>query len=162
MEKRTLKVKGSKPELYTVKVEHHGNGKLIARCNCDAGENKLYCKHRFGVLRGETANVVEGAEHVGTVAAWYEESDLKDAVLDAEERKQATKEADRRRAKIEKKVFDEVAIAVSEGVNTDDVYAHERDLMNATVQKAEAKASEQMAWRHVADMMNGIPQKQGV
>lgn len=31
---------------------------LIASCNCAAGENGQYCKHRIDILKGDTSKIV--------------------------------------------------------------------------------------------------------
>lgn len=52
-------IEGSKGDHYLVTFEKQG-GSLHAFCSCPAGENGLYCKHRFGLMDGSTARLLSG------------------------------------------------------------------------------------------------------
>lgn len=57
MERLVFSVSGSKGDIYTVTFECNG-GNLNAFCTCQAGQNGVYCKHRFGLMDGEYNKLV--------------------------------------------------------------------------------------------------------
>lgn len=61
METREFLVQGSALEPYKVTFKKVG-GNLSAYCTCPAGENGMYCKHRFNILEGSTKGIVSGNE----------------------------------------------------------------------------------------------------
>lgn len=70
-------VKGSAPDPYRVTFVRPGLGELFAYCTCPAGEMGQYCKHRFGILRGSTSNVVSrNFDQVATIKSWLAGSEL--------------------------------------------------------------------------------------
>ena len=50
-------VQGSQVEPYIVTFSKHDDN-FIATCTCAAGENGMYCKHRFNILSGIKSNIV--------------------------------------------------------------------------------------------------------
>ena len=52
-----FEVSGSKGNIYEIDASREG-ANLIITCTCPAGQNGLYCKHRFALLDG----VVDGLE----------------------------------------------------------------------------------------------------
>lgn len=88
MEKKIFFVQGSAKEPYKVTFQKNGN-KLSAYCNCPAGDNGQYCKHRFNILGGIIDGIVSGNEpDVEIVILWLTGTDVEAAlndVKDAEE-----------------------------------------------------------------------------
>ena len=55
---------------------------LSAFCTCLAGINGQYCKHRLGILRGETKGIVSDNKSDATVvASWLPGTDIEQALL---------------------------------------------------------------------------------
>lgn len=78
-------VLGSAAEPYRVTFMLDGNN-LSAFCTCPAGENGQYCKHRFGILRGEEKGIVSNnVAKVKEVAAWLPGSDVEAAMMEVAE-----------------------------------------------------------------------------
>lgn len=93
MDSVTIKVKGSGKEPYTLRLEHEG-ATLRAYCDCQAGSHGMWCKHRRWIFDGKDSKVVEGAEHVPTVAQWYQEINLRVIMEAAEEIKRSAAAAE--------------------------------------------------------------------
>jgi uncharacterized Zn finger protein len=75
-----FEVQGSAKEPYTVLFLKSGNN-LSAYCTCPAGQNGMYCKHRFGILKGSTKGIVsDNADQVEIVASWLAGSDVEAAM----------------------------------------------------------------------------------
>lgn len=73
-------VQGSAPEPYLVVFRKSGNN-LTGLCNCPAGENGMYCKHRFRILAGSTEGIVsENITDVEIVKSWVKGSDVEKAL----------------------------------------------------------------------------------
>jgi len=93
----TFDVEGSAPSPYRVTFENRGGGNLAAFCTCPAGQNGLYCKHRFSIMGGDTAGIVSGNEpEVRLVAEWLKGSDVErslEALHEAERHLDAAKRA---------------------------------------------------------------------
>ena len=80
MEQITFKVQGSQPEPYTVTFNRDGK-KLVCLCNCQAGVNGLYCKHRLNILMGSIEGVVGGTEEdVKTILSWLPGTKIEEAL----------------------------------------------------------------------------------
>jgi hypothetical protein len=106
--KATFRVQGSEAEPYEV-VFHKEGTNLQAYCNCKAGENGLYCKHRFAILSGDASRVVSAnAGEVTVVAGWLKGSDV-EAALGTVFEMEREMEAAKRRLSAAKKA---VAIAM--------------------------------------------------
>ena len=88
MKELNFLVKGSAADPYEVSFVIDGKN-LSAFCTCPAGNNGQYCKHRFGILRGETKGVVsDNATDASVVASWLPGTDVDEAlkaVSDAKE-----------------------------------------------------------------------------
>ena len=81
MQEVRFRVQGSAREPYEVHFINHGDGNLSAYCTCPAGQNGLYCKHRFRILDGVTAGVVsENPTDVALVVAWLPGSNIEAAL----------------------------------------------------------------------------------
>ncbi|WP_417607082.1 SWIM zinc finger family protein [Primorskyibacter flagellatus] len=53
---------------YNVQVYSTDDGPVIT-CDCPAGENGQYCKHRFALISGDEREVVEADAQVREIAA---------------------------------------------------------------------------------------------
>jgi uncharacterized Zn finger protein len=89
-------VQGSAVEPYKVTFKKDGSN-LSAYCSCPAGENGMYCKHRFRILSGEAEGIVSGNEKdVSMVEGWLPGSDVERAMREvalAERRLEEAKKA---------------------------------------------------------------------
>lgn len=78
----SFKIQGSAAEPYTVTFEKRSPTGLSAYCTCPAGENGLYCKHRFNILDGETKGVVSGnRDDVKIIQAWLVGTDVERSII---------------------------------------------------------------------------------
>jgi hypothetical protein len=76
METAKFLVQGSAPEPYVVVFRKNGNN-LTAQCSCPAGENGMYCKHRFRIMEGSDENVISNNKSdVQLIASWLIGSDV--------------------------------------------------------------------------------------
>jgi len=81
MKEREFLMEGSAPEPYRTTFMLEGTN-LSAYCTCPAGEHGQYCKHRFGILRGETKGIVsDNIDQVAEVASWLPGTDVDTAIL---------------------------------------------------------------------------------
>lgn len=93
-----FQIQGSAPSPYDVTFVNRGDGNLSAYCTCPAGENGQYCKHRFGILNGDTKAIVSGNEHeVRLVVEWLAGSDIEVAL---QELSLAERELDRAKKEV--------------------------------------------------------------
>ena len=82
MQKLTFKIQGSADEPYTLTFEKPSEGNLNGYCTCPAGQNGVYCKHRFGLLDGEVKNIVSGNESdLPVLAEMFKGSDVETTYL---------------------------------------------------------------------------------
>ena len=80
METITFMVQGSAAEPYRVTFKKNDSN-LSAYCTCPAGENGMYCKHRFRILSGETKGIVSGNENaVASAVTWLSGTDVEQAI----------------------------------------------------------------------------------
>lgn len=80
MNEITFFVQGSAPAPYLVIFRKSGNN-LTGLCNCAAGENGMYCKHRFRILAGSTVDIVsDNIQDVEIVKTWLKDSDVEKAL----------------------------------------------------------------------------------
>ena len=80
MESIEFMVQGSALEPYHVVFTKEGNN-LNAYCTCLAGENDLYCKHRFNILDGKTKAIVSNnLDQVPIIQSWLPGSDVEKAL----------------------------------------------------------------------------------
>lgn len=89
-------VEGSRGDEYLVTFEREGRN-LNAFCTCQAGQNGLYCKHRFALMDGDMTTLLsDNASDVGKMKAILAGTDVEAAykrVLEAERvHKAATRE----------------------------------------------------------------------
>lgn len=89
-------IEGSKGDQYQVIFEKQGET-LHAFCACPAGENGLYCKHRFGLMDGSPARLSsDNPEDVERLKELMQGTELEAAynrVKDATKAHEATKRA---------------------------------------------------------------------
>ena len=79
-EKIEFLVQGSASEPYQVKF-YKENDNLTAICNCPAGKNGQYCKHRFLILSNDSKGIVsDNLSDVKKVASWLKGSDVEKAM----------------------------------------------------------------------------------
>jgi len=87
-------VQGSEDEPYRVTFTKNGDN-LGAYCTCPAGQNGMYCKHRFRILEGEATGLVsDNVDDILTVGSWLTGTDVAaalDAVKTAEREHEAAK-----------------------------------------------------------------------
>jgi hypothetical protein len=76
-----FQVQGSSEEPYRVQFVKKSETQLSAFCNCQAGENGQYCKHRFQILDGITKGIVsENLDQVPIVQNWLKGTLLEEAL----------------------------------------------------------------------------------
>jgi uncharacterized Zn finger protein len=105
MEKITFLVRGSAPTPYEVTFALDGQNPS-AFCTCPAGDNGMYCKHRFAILCGDSVMVAgTSVAEVRKVATWLKGTDAEKAIREPqfaeaafEEAKQAVSAAKKRLA----------------------------------------------------------------
>ena len=94
----TFLVQGSSPDPYEVEFIRRDHTKLSAYCNCAAGQNGQYCKHRMRILDGESQGVVsDNIDEVKLVASWLSGTDIAIAI---QELKHLEGEADKIKKRI--------------------------------------------------------------
>ena len=83
MEKLHFLVKGSAEEPYEVTFIKRSSTNLSAYCTCPAGQNRLYCKHRFRIIDGENKNLVSGNDSdISIVQSWLLGTDVEATLID--------------------------------------------------------------------------------
>lgn len=94
MKELVFLVQGSATRPYKVTFIKNGNN-LSAYCNCPAGDNGQYCKHRFNILGGYTTGIVSGNESDVQIAiSWLPDTDIEEALnalMISEEKYEAAK-----------------------------------------------------------------------
>jgi uncharacterized Zn finger protein len=81
MDSKIFMVQGSAPEPYRVHFIKRTDTNLSAYCNCPAGLNGQYCKHRFNILNGSTKGIVsDNLDDVEIVKSWLPGSDIEAAM----------------------------------------------------------------------------------
>ena len=86
MQEISFEVQGSADEPYDVLFIKRTDTNLSAYCSCPAGENGLYCKHRFNILAGLTKGIVSGnLEDVEVVQSWLPGTDVDQAIKKVQE-----------------------------------------------------------------------------
>ncbi len=84
-EKLIFEVQGSADYPYEVKFYKDGNN-LTAICDCPAGQNGLYCKHRFNILAGKSENVVSNnKKKIAIIVEWLKGTDVEGAIQSVHE-----------------------------------------------------------------------------
>ncbi len=92
-----FQVQGSAPKPYEVSIKKDGN-KLTATCNCLAGRNGKYCKHRFELFKGSPKGVVGGdIDQIPNIPSMLIGTDVEMAL-------NALKEAEKRLDEIKKEI----------------------------------------------------------
>ncbi len=90
-------VQGSASEPYVV-VFRKSTSNLTGLCSCPAGENGMYCKHRFRILAGSIEGIVsENVNDVEIVKSWVRGSDVEKAL---DELHQAETELEKMKKKV--------------------------------------------------------------
>jgi uncharacterized Zn finger protein len=102
-------VQGSAPEPYRVTFIHKGSA-LSAYCTCPAGENGQYCKHRVGILQGNTQGIVsDNISEASVVSSWLPGTDL-EAAMNEVKRLEAEAETLKKRLLVAKKALAKVML----------------------------------------------------
>jgi uncharacterized Zn finger protein len=87
-------VQGSEAAPYKITFKKT-DGNFSAYCTCAAGENGMYCKHRFALLNGDITGLVgDNSNDILTVKEWLVDTDVERAmqeVLIAEQKLDAAK-----------------------------------------------------------------------
>lgn len=82
--KKIFLVQGSAEEPYEVEFQKDGDN-LNCYCTCPAGQNGMYCKHRFNILKGISKGIVsDNAAEVPEVASWLPGTDVAAAIVTVE------------------------------------------------------------------------------
>lgn len=96
MDKINFLVQGSSEAPYSVKFVRRTDSNLSAYCNCPAGQNGLFCKHRIRILEGNPEGIVSNNfKDVETIKSWIFGTDIEktmNEVKSLEAKLQATKE----------------------------------------------------------------------
>ena len=96
MSKIEFFVQGSAAEPYRVTFTKSGDN-LRAHCSCPAGQNGLYCKHRFRIFEGEVTGIVsENVDQLAIVCSWLPGSDIAVAMAAVKAAEKAHAEAKNR------------------------------------------------------------------
>lgn len=81
MDRLEFSVLGSKGDVYNVAFERTGEN-LNAFCTCQAGQNGVYCKHRFSLMDGEYENIIsENASDLEKLKSMVKGTDVEAAYL---------------------------------------------------------------------------------
>ncbi len=73
-------VQGSAPEPYKVTFNRLSEKVIAAYCTCPAGQNGMYCKHRFNIMNGKMKGLVGGnPDDISTVISWLPGSEIEAA-----------------------------------------------------------------------------------
>lgn len=100
----TFLVQGSASEPYKV-IFSKSEDNLTATCTCPAGENGMYCKHRFRILNGLTEGIIsDNLKEVVNVNAWVSGSDVEKAIIELQEAEEDFEKAKRRVSALKKKL----------------------------------------------------------
>lgn len=81
MDKIIFLVQGSSPDPYEVTFVKRDGNNLSAYCTCPAGENGIYCKHRFRILDGKDEGIISNnKDDIAIVLSWLKGSDIEHAI----------------------------------------------------------------------------------
>lgn len=77
-------IKGESGE-YKVTFSKQGNY-VSAKCTCPAGENRLHCKHRIQIMKGNSTSILSGNENqVEEIKDLISGTDVEKALMEFEE-----------------------------------------------------------------------------
>jgi hypothetical protein len=110
MEKIKFLVQGSSEEPYEITFTKSGNN-LTALCTCPAGQNGMYCKHRFRILSGSIEGIIsKNLDEVSQVNSWLSGSDIEEAINELAEAEMellnAKKKVSSCKKKLARKMYD--------------------------------------------------------
>lgn len=88
-------VEGSKGDIYHIEAKREGDNFRMT-CTCQAGQNNLYCKHRFALLDGDGEAVVVGAENVEALQDLFMGTDVSGRLAEVRLLEQKVDEATKR------------------------------------------------------------------
>lgn len=75
-----FQVQGSQQDPYEVIIERNRSN-LTALCTCPAGQNGMYCKHRFEILEGNSDRIISGNKaDVSKVVEWLHGTDIEQSM----------------------------------------------------------------------------------
>ena len=101
-------VQGSAKLPYIVKFIRVDNN-ITAMCNCPAGINGMYCKHRFRILSGSIEGIVsDNIMDVSKVSSWLIGSNIERAINDLEEAEDQLNDAQKKVSACKKKLAREM------------------------------------------------------
>jgi hypothetical protein len=88
MERIIFLVQGSAKEPYEVEFKKENNN-LSAFCNCPAGVNRLYCKHRLNIMMGLDIGIVsQNKGDARRIKTWLVGTDVEKALNDVAEKEE--------------------------------------------------------------------------
>ena len=79
MKKISYKVQGSAKNPYSIVIKKNNN-KIQCLCDCDAGRNKMHCKHWMSVFEGKKQEYIGiSKEQLDEIKSWLSGSDVEQA-----------------------------------------------------------------------------------
>lgn len=104
MDKIKFLVQGSAEEPYEVEFMKKDNS-LSASCSCPAGENGIYCKHRFNIMRGLDIGIVsQNKSDAEKIETWLVGTDVEMALIDVAEKEKISERAKQELSAAKKKL----------------------------------------------------------
>ena len=102
MEEVIFLVQGSSSEPYKVHFKKEGTN-LNVYCNCNAGQNGMYCKHRFRILEGSKEDIVSpNIQDISIVKSWLCGTDVELAMIELEKAEKDFEDAKKRVTQMKK------------------------------------------------------------
>lgn len=94
MDTMSIKVVGSRGDLYSVELTRFPDRRLRIRCSCEAGRNRRLCHHRTELLSGDFEALTDAA-HEPRLIEFIHGSDLREMMeqIAAEDRAAAQAES---------------------------------------------------------------------
>jgi hypothetical protein len=97
-------VQGSAKEPYEVEFMKKDNN-LTASCTCPAGENGIYCKHRFNIMKGLDIGIVsQNKSDAAKIKTWIAGTDVEMALIDVNEKEKISERAKRELSEAKKRL----------------------------------------------------------
>ena len=105
MKKISYKVQGSAKNPYTIVIKKNNN-KIQCLCDCDAGRNKMHCKHWMGVFEGKKQEYIGiSKEQLDEIKSWLSGSDVEQAWNDYQKIKEKEDDLKKQIALEKKKIM---------------------------------------------------------
>lgn len=116
MEKIIILAKSSsRPEPYSVEFSFK-DGKLSVFCNCPAGRNRMLCKHKWQMIKGND-NILyddDSDEKLNKIVDWVQKSEYLDLIIEMSKVEKEKMEIDNRLKLIKEKIADGMKIGLSQ------------------------------------------------